>query len=188
MDCMKKKILLHVCCGPCSTHCIEVLKQEYDVTLYFAGSNIFPQEEYEKRRAQARKVAMHHGLEMIEEEYDHHAWRKFIQGLESEPEGGKRCEVCFRFNLAKVASYAKTHSFDLFTTTLTVSPHKDARVIFAIGESLGNFVPIDFKKKDGFRRSCQLSREQGLYRQNYCGCEHSMSQSSLSKSMASPRE
>ncbi|RMF55403.1 hypothetical protein D6745_02350 [Candidatus Woesearchaeota archaeon] len=169
-----KKLLLHVCCAPCSTHSIEELKKDYKVTLFFSGSNIYPKEEYEKRLNEARKIAKIYDLELVEDSYNHAAWREFIKGLEAEPEGGRRCEKCFEFNLKRARDYAEEHGFDLFTTTLTISPHKNSQKIFSIGRKLGRFLEIDLKKKDGFRRSVELSKKHGLYRQNYCGCEFSI--------------
>ncbi|MBU0615664.1 MAG: epoxyqueuosine reductase QueH [Nanoarchaeota archaeon] len=168
------KILLHVCCAPCSTHSIEALMKEYSVVLFFSNSNIFPQEEYEKRLENARKIASVYGLELIEDIYDHTAWLSFIKGLEDEPEKGKRCEKCFEFNLARAAQKADELGIDHFTTTLTISPHKDSIKIFEIGRRLSDkFLEINFKKKDGFKHSLELSDKHELYRQEFCGCEFS---------------
>jgi len=167
------RVLLHVCCAPCSTHSIEVLQQDYDLTLYFSNSNISPLAEYQKRRDQVHRFAAICNLPLHEDPYDHDAWLEHIAGLENEPEKGERCQKCFEFNLTRAAEYAREHGFDYFTTTLTISPHKHSQTIFSIGERLGNFLRIDFKKKDGFRRSISLSKEHNLYRQSYCGCEFS---------------
>jgi epoxyqueuosine reductase len=172
---MKQKVLLHTCCAPCATHAIETLMKEYDVTLFFSNSNISPEEEYEKRFANAKKIAKIYELELIEDKYDHDAWLEHIKGLENEPERGMRCAKCFEHNLKCTADYARNNGFDLFTTTLSISPHKDVALIFGIGMGLGNFLAIDFKKDDGFKHSCDLSREHNLYRQRYCGCEFSTS-------------
>lgn len=167
------RVLLHMCCAPCSTHVIEVLKQEHDIVLFFANSNIAPYEEYQKRLSEAHKIAAMHSLPLVEDRYDHEAWLAAVSGWEQEPEKGRRCTACFRFNLSRAAAYADGHGFDAFTTTLTVSPQKRSADIFAVGEALGAFLRVDFKKQDGFRQSVALSRQQGLYRQNYCGCEFS---------------
>lgn len=170
------KLLLHVCCGPCSTHVINVLKQEYDVTLYFYNPNIHPKAEYEKRLDEAKKVADTMDLPLIEGPYDPEVWFDKIKGLEHEPENGKRCPVCFDLRLKKTAEYADEHGFDLFTTTLTVSPYKDAEKVNESGlkfEIKAKFLGSNFKKKDGYRKSIQLSNEMGLYRQHYCGCVYS---------------
>ncbi len=166
-----KSLLLHVCCACCSTSCIERLNQDYDVTLFFSNSNIFPKKEYDKRLEETRKVAKKLGLPLLEDDYCHEKWLESVKGLESEKEGGKRCVKCFEYNLLRVAKVAK--SFDFFTTTLTVSPYKNSKTIFNLGSNFSKFLDIDFKKKDGFKRSIELSKEYDLYRQNYCGCEYS---------------
>jgi predicted adenine nucleotide alpha hydrolase (AANH) superfamily ATPase len=176
---MKQKVLLHVCCAPCSTHAIMRLMQEHDVTLFFSNSNIWPKEEYEKRLGEVRKIAKAYSLELIEDSYDNEAWLEWIKGLEGEPERGKRCPKCFEFNLRRAAGYAKGHNSDYFTTTLTISPHKDSKIIFEIGKRLGvaegiKFLELDFKKQDGFKHSLELSEKHGIYRQNYCGCRFSI--------------
>jgi epoxyqueuosine reductase len=168
------RVLLHVCCGPCATHAIERLRTEHEVTLFFSNSNIHPPEEYERRLAAAPPASARLVLPLVEDVYDHAAWRAAVIGLEDEPERGRRCEPCFAFNLSRAADYAREHGFDRFTTTLTISPHKSSATIFRVGASLGPFLAVDFKKGDGFRRGLALSREYGLYRQGYCGCEFSL--------------
>lgn len=170
-----KRLLLHVCCAPCSMHCIETIKKDYDLVLFFSNSNIWPEEEYKKRLGNARKIADAYSIELVEDDYNHKAWLEHIKGFESEPEGGKRCAKCFEFNLRRAAEYAEKNSFDYFTTTLTISPHKDSKTIFEIGKRLSDrFFEMDFKKKDGFSHSTELSKKLNLYRQSYCGCEFSM--------------
>jgi len=168
-----RTLLLHVCCGPCATHAIDWLRREYVVTLFFSNSNIWPPSEYALRLEQARKLALACGTPLIEDDYDHEAWRAFIHGLEDEPERGRRCARCFEFNLIRTARVAAARGCDCFTTTLTTSPHKDARTIFSIGHRLGPFLAVDLKKQNGFLHSLALSRDYGLYRQDYCGCEWS---------------
>ena len=170
----RNRILLHVCCAPCCTHAIERLRAGYDVTLFFSNSNLFPPEEYAKRLQEADRLARICQCCLVEDSYDHDAWLAFVKGLEDEREGGKRCRKCFEFNLTRAAAYARGNGFAAFTTTLTISPHKRAADIFAIGQRLGDFLDVDFKKQDGFRRSVELSHEFGLYRQGYCGCEFSL--------------
>lgn len=170
---MNERVLLHVCCAPCSTHAIAVLKEGADVTLFFSNSNIFPYEEYSRRLHELKRIAKELDVKMIEDKYDHNAWLQFVKGLEGEPERGKRCLKCFEFNLIRTGAYAKRNGFDYFTTTLTISPHKNAEDIFRIGKDLGNFLAIDFKKNEGFKHSVEMSKKLGLYRQNYCGCEFS---------------
>lgn len=168
-----KRLLLHICCGPCATHSVELLSRDYAVTGFFSNSNIAPRSEYGQRLASAQLLAGSLGFPMIEDAYDHEAWLETVAGLENEPEGGARCERCFVFNLARAAQYATDHGFELFTTTLSISPHKDTPTLFRVGRELGPFLEIDLKQQDGFRRSIELSRELGLYRQDYCGCEFS---------------
>ncbi len=154
---------------------IERLKDDYDLTLFYYNPNIEPREEYEKRKAEEKKVCQHFGIPFVEGDYDNEAWLAFVKGLENEKEGGARCGKCFEFRLNKTADFAKENGFDLFATTLSVSPHKNTILINQIGENIKNIKKIDFlsenfKKKDGYLRSIQLSKEFNLYRQNYCGC------------------
>lgn len=173
------KILVHVCCGPCSTAVIEQLKEEeHEFILFFPNSNIYPLAEREKRRQFAEKVSEIYGLEFIFEEYNHEDWGEFVKGLEAEPQGGKRCEKCFEMNLTKTALKAKELGIENFTTTLTVSRFKKSPLVLGVGLRIGRelgvqFLDYDFKKKGGFDRSIALAKKYGLYRQNYCGCEFS---------------
>jgi radical SAM protein (TIGR01212 family) len=169
----RPRLLLHVCCAPCATHAVVSLSATYAVTGFFANSNIATFEEYARRLAGARQLATRCGIPLVEDAYEHAAWLDAVRGLEAEPERGRRCEVCFRFNLARAAAYAAAHGFDRFTTTLTISPHKDAAVIFRVGRALGPFLEVDLKKQGGFQKSLALTRDYGLYRQNTCGCEFS---------------
>ena len=172
---MGKRILLHVCCGPCSTSSVErLLSEGYEPVLFFSDSNIFPESEFLKRYENLLIVARRHGLEVILDDYDHEAWREAVKGHEEDREHGERCSLCFRFNLLRTAAKARELGIDEFTTTLTVSRFKSSAVIFGVAEDLEGVQRIDFKKKDGFNRSVQLSREYGLYRQDYCGCEFSL--------------
>ena len=168
-----KRMLLHVCCAVCASHAVGVLRDEYDVTLFFANPNIDTDEEYARRLRAAQELGEICGCPLVEDERDHAAWLECVKGLESEPERGRRCEVCFRHNLERTARYAEAHGFDAFTTSLTISPHKDTAMIFRAGRPWPTFRPIDFKKQDGFRKATEFSRQHGLYRQNYCGCEFS---------------
>ena len=171
----KNSILLHVCCGPCGTASVErLLLEEKEVTLFFSNSNIFPESEFYKRLEQVKKLSEIHNVPCYVDEYDHSAWLSVIKGYEREPEKGKRCSVCFNYSLSRAALMAKSLSIESFTTTLTISPHKISKMIFEKGEAYGSFAPYDFKKKDGFKKSRELSEKYGLYRQNYCGCEFSM--------------
>ncbi len=168
------EILLHACCAPCATASIQRLQEDgRDVVLYFANSNIDTPDEFARRLDNVVKLAENLNLPLHVDEYDHAAWLEQIRGLEDEPEKGLRCEKCFAFNLGRSAQKAKELGIKNFTTTLTISPHKPARKIFEIGAGFEGYVEYDFKKKDGFKRSIELSREHELYRQNYCGCEFS---------------
>jgi len=184
----KKKLLLHTCCAPCSTHCVNELVKDYDTTMYFYNPNIHPYGEFVKRLENLEKVADKHKIMIIEGSYDAEAWLEKVKGLEEQPEGGKRCKVCFTMRLTKTAECAKENGFDCFTTTLSVSPHKDAKLINEIGEELAlryglEWVHSDFKKDGGFKKSTELSKELGLYRQKYCGCFYS-----VNNNIASPKE
>jgi predicted adenine nucleotide alpha hydrolase (AANH) superfamily ATPase len=169
----KTALLLHVCCAPCATHCIETLVPRYHVTLLFSNSNIAPQDEYARRLEHVRKLVALHGLPLIEDAYDHAAWRAAVRGHEDEPERGARCRACFAFNLARTAAHARSLNLAQFTTTLTISPHKSTQTIFEIGRAHDGFLPVDFKQDNGFTRAAELTRKYGLYRQDYCGCEFS---------------
>lgn len=170
-----KKMLLHSCCGPCSTVCIERLKSEYEVTVFYHNPNIEPFEEYEKRKEEQKKVCEFFCVPFIDADYDNDGWHKFVEGLENEKEGGARCTKCFAYRLGKTAEFAKENGFDIFATTLSVSPHKNTMVINEVGQKMSmvheiDFLPESFKKKDGYLRSINLAKELDLYRQNYCGC------------------
>ncbi|MGX8677732.1 MAG: epoxyqueuosine reductase QueH [Sphaerochaetaceae bacterium] len=168
------RILLHCCCGPCSTESIiRLLDAQWKPVLFFGNSNIFPEEENQKRWGELMKVAKLHNLEVIRGQYDHQSWLDFIKGLESCPEHGERCLKCFEFNLRQAHDEANALGIEYFTTTLTVSRFKSSGDIFRTGAQFEGFVPIDFKKKDGFEQSVILSRQMDLYRQQYCGCEFS---------------
>ncbi len=167
------KVLLHACCAPCATHAIELLQQHCSVTLFYSNSNIFPYDEYCKRFAEMKRLASIYACPLVEDSYDHDEWLAWVRGLEAEPEKGRRCLKCFEFNLGRAGVFARGNGFSGYTTTLTVSPHKRSGDIFEIGRQCGDFLAIDFKKKDGFKSSLELSRKYALYRQHYCGCEFS---------------
>lgn len=179
----KKNMLLHSCCGPCSTAVIERLADRFHLTVYFYNPNITNEGEYRKRfeteqqfiAAYNEKLPDDAKISLREGPYDPETFIKAVRGLEKEPENGSRCEVCFRVRLRKTAEAAAEGGFDIFATTLSVSPHKNTEVINRTGYGAAEEFRIDFldesfKKKDGFRRSTEMSREYGLYRQNYCGC------------------
>ena len=185
-DAEKRHILLHSCCGPCSTACIERLITDYKITVFFYNPNITDREEYEKRKANQIKFIEAYNSEVDEEdqvvfiegEYLPEDFFDAAKGLEDCPEGGERCTECFKLRLDRTARAAIVMGFPIFGTTLTVSPHKNYQLISAIGTELGEvygleFLDMDFKKKAGFQRSIELSKKYELYRQNYCGCEFS---------------
>ena len=174
-----KKLLLQSCCAPCSTHVISVLKSEYDLTLFYYNPNIFPKEEYEKRLAEQKRYAEIVGVKVLTKDYDESEFLDKVKGLELEREGGKRCNVCFELRLRETARVCKEQGFDIFATTLSVSPHKNSDLINEIGKKVAEeygveYLEASFKKKDGYLHSIQLSKEFNLYRQNYCGCRFSL--------------
>lgn len=180
-------VVLHACCGPCASACVPRLAAAgHDVTLLFANSNLDTRAEYERRKAAAAALAAHDGVAFAALDYDHDEWlREVAAGFENEPEKGRRCERCFRYNLGKAAAYAAARGCEAFTTSLTVSPHKPSALVFAAGRAAAEscaatgagaapqFLEEDFKKKEGFRLSVRRAAELGLYRQAYCGCEFS---------------
>lgn len=183
----KPSVLLHSCCGPCSTSVVERLAGDYQITLFFYNPCITDPEEYQRRKeAQLDFIKQYNSslppkehIRFMEGPYDTKNFYKVTEGLEAEPEGGKRCVQCFWQRLEKTAETCSMAGCDYFTTTLTVSPHKNYKLISDIGKQLAlkyslSFLDMDFKKKDGFKRSTELSRQYGLYRQNYCGCEYSI--------------
>ena len=177
------KLLLHSCCGPCSTYVLEYLTRYFDVTILFYNPNIYPYEEFEKRLA-AQKTAVlktkaKTSVKLVDLTYNHGEFLEKITGFENEREGGARCEKCFRVRLDKTAAFAKEQSFDCFTTTLSVSPHKNAEFLNKLGAEYSEkydipYLVADFKKREGYKRSVELSKEFDLYRQEYCGCEFSI--------------
>ena len=183
----KKHVLLHSCCGPCSTACIERLLPDYRITIFFYNPNVTDAEEYARRKeaqiqfltAYNERLPEEDRVQFIEGEYLPEDFYQACGALAGEPEGGRRCTECFRLRMDRTAQVARKTGHPLFGTTLTVSPHKNYPLISAIGSELARvydleFLDVDFKKKAGFQRSIELSKEYGLYRQNYCGCEYSM--------------
>jgi predicted adenine nucleotide alpha hydrolase (AANH) superfamily ATPase len=171
------KVVLHICCGVCAAGVAERLSREEHLILgFFYNPNIHPLEEYQRRLEVARTVAGKMGFPLEAAPYLPDEWFRETAGLENEPEGGKRCPVCFRLRLEKTYLLMKDRGGDAFTTTLTVSPHKSAETINRVGREIGGekFLVRDFKKQDGFKRAMALAREWTLYRQDYCGCLYSM--------------
>jgi epoxyqueuosine reductase len=175
----KDKLLLHICCAGCGAFVSQVLKEEYDVSLFYYNPNIYSQEEYEKRKENVEKIAEYFSLPLFFGKYDHDMWLEKIKGHEKDREKGERCFVCYADRINMVVTFARDNNFSFCTTTLTISPHKVAKKILEIGRIASDgtdtvFLERDFKKQDGFKKSVELSRKLGLYRQNYCGCEFSL--------------
>jgi len=170
----KPKLLLHCCCAPCSSAVIEKLKNYFDITYFYYNPNIFPQEEYELRKGEFLKL----GVNVVELKYNHADFLNVVSGLENEKEGGARCRICIAQRLDKAFEYAVSNNFEIVTTTLSISPHKDAEFINKLGENLEakygvKYLHADFKKENGYLNSINICKEKGIYRQDYCGCEFS---------------
>ena len=173
-----EKLLLHCCCAPCATAVIErILPNISAVTLYYYNPNTYPKTEYDKRLHELEKLAKIYNLQLIAENYDENEFFSAVIGHEDESEGGSRCNLCIALRLKRAQEYACRHGYDAFTTTLSVSPHKNAEFINTYGRTLSSddceYIDADFKKANGFLRSTQLTEQYGLYRQNYCGCKFS---------------
>ena len=174
----RPKLLLHSCCGPCSTTVITMLKEYFDITVFYYNPNIEPREEYEKRKSEQIRLIKELNSEFVkflESDYANEEFRSVTKGLEEEKEGGARCSVCFKLRLEKTALKAKELDYEYFGTTLTVSPYKNSYTINEIGAMLEKnfgvkYLYSDFKKNDGYKKSIELSKKYNLYRQNYCGC------------------
>lgn len=173
------RLFLHACCAPCSSYVLEYLSKYFSITVFFYNPNISPKEEYEKRVSEIRRMIGEmeflHPVELVEGEYRPEVFFQMAKGLEQVPEGGERCFRCYRLRMEEAARLAAEGGYDYFTTTLSISPLKNAGKINEIGEELSGIyqvshLPSDFKKKNGYKRSIELSKEYGLYRQNYCGC------------------
>ena len=171
-------MLVHICCAPDAAYVIGLLKEDYEVTGYFYNPNIHPPEEYALRLAEARKVAGILGVRLIEAEYDDSRWMALAQKFSGEPEKGRRCDVCYAMRLERTARAASDNGFDFFTTIMSLSPWKKADVLNRIGRMFGRryrvkFLEANFKKKDGFKKSVEISKAWDVYRQDYCGCVYS---------------
>ena len=173
------RLLLHSCCAPCSSYVLEALNPAFDIDVYYYNPNIAPRDEYDRRVEELERLAARipheNALRVTVGDYDNEAFMAMCRGHERDREGGERCELCFRMRLGEAAKQAARMGCDYFTTSLTISPLKDAQLLNAIGMEMGRregvaWLPSDFKKKNGYKRSCELSREYGLYRQDYCGC------------------
>ncbi len=174
----KPKLLLHACCAPCATSVIERLKPNYELEVFFYNPNIHPKKEYILRLDEIKRLCKYHGIGLTVGRYEVERWFEITKVYRGEPEGGRRCTLCYGLRLNETAKLAKEKGFDFFTTTLSVSPLKDYDRIKSIGEKLAlkyglKFEDSDFKKRDGFKRSVELSKRFGFYRQEYCGCVYS---------------
>lgn len=184
------RLLLHACCAPCSSHVLEYLSDYFEIDLLYYNPNISPKEEYAKRLEELKRLIgampFKHRVQLVPCAYDGEAFSGVAKGLEFVPEGGERCEKCFRLRLTEAAKEAKRGGYDYFTTTLSISPLKNAellnRIVEEVGQEIGvPHLPADFKKKDGYKRSLELSKEYDLYRQDYCGCLYSKAEREAEK-------
>lgn len=175
-------LLLHACCAPCSSSVLEKLSEYFEITIYYYNPNISPYEEYEKRVHEIKRFISElnpiNPIHFLEGKYDNDVFEEMVKGLEKEKEGGKRCSKCYYMRLEETAKVANINNFDYFTTTLSVSPYKNAEKLNKIGAALEEkyntlYLFSDFKKKDGYKRSIELSKTYNLYRQDYCGCIYS---------------
>lgn len=182
----KPSLLLHVCCAPCSSYVLEYLAEHFSITLCFYNPNIAPKKEYDFRLKELMRLLMElpqgRGVDIMETPYDPESFIQMAKGLEKEPEGGVRCKKCYELRLRKTAELAAAKGFDFFTTSLSISPYKNAEWLNTIGDEVGKkygvaYLFSDFKKKNGYKRSIELSHEYGLYRQDYCGCAYSKAES-----------
>jgi epoxyqueuosine reductase len=176
---MKSTLLLHICCATCAAYVLESLHDKYYVTAYYYNPNIYPDTEYDIRFSEAKKYCHKHNIPFIEEKPNREDWFALTAGHEQDQEKGDRCTICYRMRLEKTAEYAKLHSFNVWGTDLSISPHKDAKRLNSIGKELEKmygvtFLEADFKKWDGFKKAMAISRKESFYRQDYCGCKYSM--------------
>lgn len=176
-------LLIHSCCAPCSSYVLEYLSKYFDITIFYYNPNIYPNEEYNKRFLEQQRLIQEmkfiNPVKLIEGNYSYEEYQQYIKGLETEKEGGSRCFKCYELRMKETARLAQKNNFDYFTTTLSISPYKNAKKINQIGEQLEKecnvkYLYSDFKKKDGYKRSLELSKVYNLYRQDYCGCSYSI--------------
>jgi len=173
---MKPKLLLHVCCAPDEAYAVEVLKDLYELHCFFCNPNIFPDSEYSLRLSEAQKVAGIYNVPFTYDDYQPDLWTQAVSGLTDTPEGGGRCRACFSLRLFRTAAQCVNMGWPAFATVMSVSPHKNVKFLDEAGNLAAakygvSYTPFNFKKNDGFRKSIELSRKLGLYRQNYCGCK-----------------
>lgn len=183
---IRPKLLLHACCAPCSSHCMEYLNKYFDISIYFYNPNIDNPSEYQLRVEEEKRLIseldLPYKVNFIEGEYEPKKFHSLVKGHEMDKEGGERCHLCYEMRLLDSAKVAKERGFDYFTTSLSISPMKNSKVLCEIGERISEqvgvkYLPSDFKKKNGYKRSLELSKAHNLYRQNYCGCSFSKRES-----------
>jgi predicted adenine nucleotide alpha hydrolase (AANH) superfamily ATPase len=174
----KSEIILHACCAVCGAFLIEELKESFSPIILFYNPNIWPKEEYEKRKESVQELAKIYNVGFIDGAYEHEKWLEAVKNLRNEPEGGKRCEICFKIRLLKTAELAKTRGVKYFTTTLSISPYKNEKTVNETGEIIEKDTGVEFlkledicEKKEAWQKTRQLSKEYNFYHQNYCGCE-----------------
>ncbi|MCS7231957.1 MAG: epoxyqueuosine reductase QueH [Elusimicrobiota bacterium] len=181
---VKKKVLLHICCGVCAGYCIELLqKYNYEVVGFYFNPNIAPEEEYIKRKKVVEKIKEIYKIQIFFSEYNPSLWWQLCGGYKEEPEGGKRCKICYMLRLKETYNYLSKLNCDFFTTTLTISPHKNSETIFEIAKEINkdSFLQIDFKKEDGFKKTMEIAKKNQFYIQNYCGCLYSINNKKKNK-------
>ena len=186
-------LFLHSCCAPCSSYVLEYLSKYFNITVFYYNPNIYPEEEYRKRVHEITRLVnsmeSEHPVKLIEGHYDPQEFFQMAKGLEDVPEGGERCFKCYRLRMEEAAKLAEEGGYDYFTTTLSISPHKNAQVLNELGKEISDafgvpYLYSDFKKKNGYRRSCELSTEYHLYRQDYCGCPFSKAEAEERKRLS----
>lgn len=192
-DSKKPKLLLHVCCGVCSAYIPEILTPDYDVTMYYENSNIYPADEFKRRADAARSIAQTYGAVFIEAPQDQDAWNLAVAGHAQDPENGERCGLCMGFRLDRAFAYAKAHDFDVVACTLGVSRRKNIEMVNSIGKNLSEryeipFMDRDWKKGGGEVESQRRAKEAGIYRQDYCGCVYSRKKEVASGDASSTRQ
>ncbi|KMQ50160.1 hypothetical protein CHISP_2930 [Chitinispirillum alkaliphilum] len=178
------KLLLHICCAPDEAYVINLLGAQYQLHCFFFNPNIYPAQEYELRVDEARRAALHFGTEFSCAPYEPQLWERAVDGLKHTPEGTQRCRACFLMRLRHSAKFCSALGWDNFTTVMSVSPHKNIKLLnetgnIAAAEYNVSYEPFNFKKQNGFQKSIELSKELGLYRQNYCGCELSLNEAKI---------
>ncbi|MBQ9436897.1 MAG: epoxyqueuosine reductase QueH [Lachnospiraceae bacterium] len=192
-------LLLHSCCAPCSSYCLEYLREYFRITVFYYNPNITDSQEYQMRKAEQLRLiqalnsqaesidSLHNKIQVLDGDYEPEVYLERVKGYEECPEGGERCRICFSLRLEETARQAVSLGFDYFCTTLTISPLKNAQLLNEIGQEIGErygipFLPSDFKKRGGYQRSIELSKEYGLYRQDYCGCGFSKAEAAKRRS------